>query len=153
MAGEIKYKQRFMQNKDFHSLQYGTITPTDIDAFIDFGNIVFVVIELKLKGTDVPYGQKLALEMLVDNFKKPIIGIIAEHDTNSNETIDVADCIVKEYRWKYSWKTKKSMTVKKLIDIILKFYKLEYTKPESLEITEEDYKKIDEYAKGNLNNG
>lgn len=130
-----------MQEKNFQSLRYGTITPTDIDAFIDFGNIVFVVIELKLKGVDVPFGQKLAIERLVDNSRKPMVGIIAEHETRSEEKIDIADCLVKEYRWKGSWKEKQA-TVKELIDIVLKFFKLEYAE-EDFVWTDKDNEEIE----------
>ena len=48
--GKIGNRRRALQIRDFTGLRWGNITPTDIDALIDFGDKVFVFIEVKKKG-------------------------------------------------------------------------------------------------------
>ena len=120
--GIIKNRNYATQIKDFSGLRYGKITPTDIDGFIDFGNKLFIFMETKFKESLLPYGQRLALERLVDNGTVAYsLGIISEHETNGD--IDMANCIVREIRWKKVWyipKTAKS--VKETIDSVLELY-------------------------------
>ena len=105
--GIIISPERARQIKDFSGLLFGTITPTDIDGFIEYQDKAHIVIELKMKGVEVPYGQKLALERLVDDLHiagKPSLCIIAEHETmNTDRAIDVASAIVVEYRYTKKW--------------------------------------------------
>lgn len=106
MRGEIQNRERARQIRDFRGLQFGTITPTDIDGLLDFRNRLFVYLEAKLSGTELPFGQKLALERQCDNQVKagvPAAVLILEHDTESTEDIDFAVCSVREYRWKGAW--------------------------------------------------
>ena len=59
-----------------------SITPTDIDAMIEVRDRVLVFFEAKLRGKDVPRGQRIALERLVLNAKsagKHAIAIVGEH--------------------------------------------------------------------------
>ena len=120
--GIIKNRNYATQIKDFSGLRYGKITPTDIDGFIDFGNKLFIFMETKFKESLLPYGQRLALERLVDNGTVAYsLGIISEHETS--EDIDMANCVVREIRWKKTWyipKTAKS--VKETIDSVLELY-------------------------------
>ena len=124
--GKIRNRKYASQIRDFAGLKYGKITPTDIDGLIDFGNKAFIFIETKYIDSEIPYGQKLAIERVVDAISKNgkyALGIIAEHNNTWNEEIDVANAIVLEYRWKGSWfKTKNMKTVRNLIDILLKKY-------------------------------
>lgn len=121
--GKIKNRMRAQQIRDFSGLQFGKITPTDIDGLIDFGNVGFVLIETKLTNAEFPYGQRLAVERVVDNLafaNKDAIGIVAEHDTTPEEDIDVANCRVIEYRHNNSWLTPRNPhTVREFIDNFL----------------------------------
>ena len=104
--GKIRHRERARQLRDFTGLRWGTITPTDIDGFIDFNNRLFVYIETKYSEVDVSYGQKLALARQCD--AAAAAGIIAtvlivEHDTPAKQDIDVAACPVREYRWDGQW--------------------------------------------------
>jgi len=116
--GVIYNRDRATQVRDFSGLRFGKITPTDIDGLIDFGDKCFVIIETKFGDTELPYGQRLAIERVID--KLPLsLAIIASHDKSAQEDIDVADCTVTEFRTQRSWKKIKKYNVKKLIDLFL----------------------------------
>lgn len=123
MRGHIFYRERSLQVKDYSTLRYKNITPTDIDGYFEIKNKVFVFIELK--GVNAPFldGQKLALERLVDSLNKPAILVIGEHNTPVDEDIDVAKCKVWKYRYRRYWHDD-GRTVKEVIDAFLKYHKL-----------------------------
>ena len=108
--GEIKHPSRAKQLIDFSGLQYtsphngSTITPTDIDGCIEWNDECFIFFEIKLKGKDLPYGQRLALQRLVKSCNKPAVLFIAEHNIeNCNDGIDAAKCIVEKYYLPNGW--------------------------------------------------
>ena len=122
--GQIISRNRARQIKDFSGLLFGNITPTDIDGLIEYHGKAYVVIELKLSGTPVRYGQKLALERLVDDLRtagRPSLCIIAEHDiVDTEDAIDVANAIVTEYRQNRQWRSPHEIwTVKGMIEKFL----------------------------------
>lgn len=123
--GIIKNRTYSSQQKLFVGLKYGKITPTDIDGFLDFKNKLFVVIEIKHGTGPVPFGQKLAIERIVDNLSniagKKAIGIIGRH--NSPEDIIVGDCWVSAIRWNKQWTPlHDGETVKSIIDkMVIKY--------------------------------
>jgi len=121
--GKIRNKDFARQLRDFSGLQFGTITPTDIDGFFEIGNRIFIFFELKFGGTNVVGGQRLALERLVDVIgkTKDAILIIGRHDCTSDEIVDTAACSVVEYRTRGKWNSpKKPITIREIIDLFLK---------------------------------
>lgn len=126
--GKIRNREYAKQLRDFSGLRFGNITPTDIDGFLDFGNKVFIIFELKYGNSQLVYGQNLALERLCDasqQAEKQTYLIIAKHETN--EDIDAASCRIIKYRHKSKWiYPKKSTTLKEGIKKIIKVNKLEY---------------------------
>ena len=121
--GKIYNRERAKQLIDFSGLKFGTKTPTDIDGFLDFGNRIFVYLEFKYKGNELPYGQRLALERDCDSHLAsgmPCYCIIATHEVDDTEKdIDAASSIVSEIRYKRKWyKTKEEMTVREAIEKI-----------------------------------
>ena len=105
--GVIVHRERSQQIRSFKNLQYGTITPTDIDGFIDYHDKVFIYFELKYRDAEIPDGQRLALERVADAAKESGrigLSIIATHDvTDVNDDIDAASGIVVEYRLDGKW--------------------------------------------------
>lgn len=94
------------QGRDFSGLRYDKITPTDIDALLEFGDKLFVFIETKLPGVAMDRGQQLALERVVDAIAETgrrAIGIVCEHE-NRDGDINFALCGVTEYRWLKQWR-------------------------------------------------
>ena len=97
------FKQRI---SDFSELRFGNITPTDLDAFMDFGNKLFVFVETKFQSAPMPRGQRLALERLVDACHNPptrySVGFLTSY-SSSDEDINLARTLVREYRWMGKW--------------------------------------------------
>lgn len=123
IRGATTYKARATQGRDFTGLRYGNITPTDIDALIEYQNKCYIFIEAKKQGADMPTGQRIALERLCDDLQrvKPTLLILMVHNTDASQEIDFAISRVDKYRYKCEWKTPQNApTVKKLIDSFLK---------------------------------
>ena len=107
MRGEIKYKDRARQLRDFTGLRFGSITPTDIDGFVEFRDKLFVWIEAKLTGAELLQGQRMALERQCDAVRETgrmAVVLVIEHDTEPEEDIDFASCPVRELRHHRKWR-------------------------------------------------
>lgn len=123
VRGKIRNREQAQQIRDFSGLKWGTITPTDIDGFFEINNEVFVFIEIKFEGRSMPYGQKLALQRLVDILQedKNAILIVARHDEKPENDIDTAECQVVRYRFKKKWiEIKKQEKLKDFCDRFIK---------------------------------
>jgi len=103
--GKIRNREAIKQIRNFSGLRWGTITPTDIDGYYEINNIAFIFIEIKYKNSVLPYGQRLALQRLVDNIgeKKKAILILARHEKESGEDIDTANCEVVKFYFRGEW--------------------------------------------------
>jgi hypothetical protein len=105
--GVIKNRALKNQVADMSGLRWGNITPTDIDAFLDFGDKLFVLIEGKFGGAVVQQGQMLAIQRLCDSAHYPprrfSFAIIADHYTPDGNDIDFANMIVRTVRFNGKW--------------------------------------------------
>ncbi len=104
--GKIRNREYAQQLNDFSGLRFGKITPTDIDGFLDFGDKVFIIVESKHGGSEMPYGQRLALERLCDACEdsgRATYLMLCSHNTDS-EDIDYANIRVKACRRNKQWK-------------------------------------------------
>lgn len=109
MRGKITHIKRSQQVSDFSGLLLShNITPTDIDGLIEYHNEKYVFFEVKYMNRELPYGQRLALERLVNDTalaNKASVAIVCEHDEHDvNKQVDVANTVVREY---YGYKVKK----------------------------------------------
>jgi len=126
----IRNKKYMQQIKDFGGMRFGKIMPTDIDAFLDFNDKIFILIELKYDGHSMPRGQELALERLSDacwTDTRESYVIVATHHSGADEDISVSDANVIRVRWHkrwYSWRDKNE-TVRGLVDRIRLGMKIE----------------------------
>ena len=128
MRGKIRYREKAKQLRDFTGLCFGSITPTDIDAFLEFGNVLFIIIEAKSSGAELPYGQKLALERLCDAIqdtenpnkaRRQAYILIVQHSTETDQDVDYGAAIVTSVRYKYKWHPQKEpITCRQAIDKI-----------------------------------
>lgn len=107
--GVIRNRAFKQQISDFSGLTFGKITPTDLDAFMDFNNQLFVFVESKHGGAPMQYGQRLAIERLCDACHKPpqryAVAFVTRHDGSGD--IDMAQTKVTQYRWNGKWMTPK----------------------------------------------
>jgi len=95
--GLIKHPNRAKQLIDFEGVENGKIHPSDIDAVLEFDSKYLLLFELKKVGVQVPLGQRMMLERIIDAWEDcGKIGsvVYCEHDTESHETIYLKDCKV-----------------------------------------------------------
>jgi hypothetical protein len=122
--GVIKNRALKNQVADMSGLRWGNITPTDIDAFLDFGDRLFVLVEGKFGGAVVQHGQMLAIQRLCDATHFPprrySYAIIADHYTPNGNDIDFANMIVRTVRFNGKWVTprKADLTLRRAIEKI-----------------------------------
>ncbi len=120
--GVIQNRNRRQQIADMSGLRYGNITPTDLDAFMDFGDRLFVFIEGKFIGTPMSRGQMVAIERLCDACnnrpRRFSFAIIADHFSPADEDIDFANMTVRAIRQNGRWTTplQHGLTLRTAID-------------------------------------
>lgn len=123
MRGVIQNIGRKQQINDFSELRFGNITPTDIDGVIEYKDKAYIFIEIKYMDKELPYGQRLFLERIVDDIAKTgkqAVAIVIEHDVHDvTQSVSVASCRVREAYYH---------TVKKWIKIPEMFTAGEYIK-------------------------
>jgi hypothetical protein len=123
VRGVIRNTEQAKRINDFSGLRFGKITPTDIDGFIDFQNKAFVLIETKYTGGHMPFGQRLAIERLIDIIDetgRKGLALVAEYGNELGD-IDCAKAVVTEYRYRGEWKIPRiPLNVKDAIDRFLK---------------------------------
>lgn len=111
----------------FDGLQLDSnVTPMDLDGLIEYHDRKIMLFEVKLGKTPVPYGEKTALERMVNNFYKAgkdAIAVVAEHQVfDTKEDVIVKDCLVRELYYgkeKYWRAPKRMMTVEMLTNSFL----------------------------------
>jgi len=101
MQSRINNPRRAKQLIDFAGLNIdGYIYPTDIDGLIEYRNSEYIIFEIKHGKAEVPYGQKLAIQRMVDDFTavgKTAMALICEHDVHDpEESVIAAKCAVRE---------------------------------------------------------
>lgn len=127
--GSFRSVPRARQLVRFDGFQYGNITPTDIDGLIDFRGSVWVLFEVKSAGKDVPRGQRLALERLIETFRRAGqhgIAMIAEQsERDCDKDVYARSCRVREIytteaqHWRPpKWPT----TAKEMADAYVNYY-------------------------------
>ena len=114
MRGEINYQERAKQQILFSGMRWGTKSPTDFDGVVDIDDTIWVIFEIKLKGVEIPTGQRIALERAIDNFssafckktnkQKVAICFLAEHTTPVEDPVMAIDCVVTRYYYCGEWK-------------------------------------------------
>lgn len=124
IRGKMSYRERGRQINDFSGLVFErNITPTDIDAMIDFAGKLFVYIELKYGNAPMPPGQRRALEAAVKSHnaaKNKAFAILARHTVeNPEDDVDVSIVMVDSYYNGKSWRPPlEPLTVREAVDAI-----------------------------------
>lgn len=113
--GSIKFKQRYKQLNDFSGiLRRRGITPTDIDGVIDYNGKAFFFLEGKHEDAQMPNGQKIALQNIVDAIQetgREAILVLYTHSHSPDQIVDVALQVVTMFYYKKQWnKPKKQQT-------------------------------------------
>lgn len=132
MQSRINNPNRMKQLIDFKELDVdGYIYPTDIDGLIEYKDSEYIIFEVKFGDAEVPFGQKLALQRMVDDFTKvgkQAIVMICEHTVwDTNKPVVAAWCKVREvyYGNEKKWRaTANEITVREAVDIFQKHSRL-----------------------------
>ncbi len=115
--------ERAKQLISFSNLQWGRNNrPTDIDALFEYHNLLYIVVELKYRGNEMPFGQSLALTRLVDDLslRKPSMLILATHETPLEEEVDLAAARVERVRLHRTWRLpRRPVTVRTVMDTFI----------------------------------
>ena len=125
--GVIRNRKHATQIRDFTGLRFGKITPTDIDAAVEFGGKLFVFVEAKFGMGDMPFGQRLCLERICDAIHAPpnryAVVLVSNHNVSDGD-VDYGASRVVKYRWAGTWRHefRKEMTVRRAIDEMLRRY-------------------------------
>ena len=120
--GLIKYKELYHKEFNWTNFRYNNITPTDLDFFIEYQDKLFILGEVKYNYSNMPYGQELAFERLIDDITKPslfIFGTYTDNDYDNEERIILNKCKVIKYRYKKEWHETKYY-FKELCDLFIK---------------------------------
>lgn len=116
---------------DFKGLELDNgIYPTDIDGLIEYHDSEYILLEVKHKDARVPYGQRLAIQRMVDDFTKAgkkAVAIVCEHKVDdTDKPVVAAFCKVRElyYGGEHKWRPPDSpMNVRQAIDKFRKYAK------------------------------
>ena len=108
------------QLKDFSGLRWGAISPTDIDAILEFSNRLFIIVETKYKNSPMPRGQLLALERVCDSINDPpnkhCLILLTSHESDGD--IDMGLTMVTQVRENGRWISEiPDVTLREAIDI------------------------------------
>lgn len=124
--GAIYNRRRAAQLRDFSGLRLGNITPTDIDLYIEYKNAGHIIGELKHGDSELPFGQRLALERMCDGLSltKPTIAFVASHMDDGD--IDVAHAKIVEVRFRGSWHAREGETAETLINKFVEWIETKY---------------------------
>ena len=113
--GIIKSESAFVQPLHFEGVQFNTannaITPTDIDAVLEFRDKLFILIEVKKRGAEMGAGQRFAYERIckaIDaNQGKTCVAFFCWHDVEKPKPVMLRDLYIKSFFWPgpsgYQW--------------------------------------------------
>jgi hypothetical protein len=122
--GQVYRAERAEQLRDYSGLSLpGGVTPTDVDGYIEIQDKLYIIFELKHTGAEVPYGQELALQRMIDALEdagKEALLCFAYHDAPHDSVIIAHDAIVFKSRYRREWNS--SLTGCTLGDVVQRFY-------------------------------
>ena len=98
--GLITHMARAKQVIIWPNMRWGSVTPTDIDSYLEFDGRVFVFIEVKLRGVELQTGQELAFVRLGDvcaDANRHSLLVVSEHRTQTHEIVVLGDTSVRRY--------------------------------------------------------
>lgn len=104
----IQCQGRFNQPLLFEGMVYNRICPTDIDAFTEYHNWFFIIMEVKYQDAAMSYGQSTALQRLVDAIQESgrtgILFVCRHQISDSSEPILLKDTMVTDVYYEKQWR-------------------------------------------------
>ena len=132
MQSRINNPDRMKQLIDFKGLEVdGYIYPTDIDGLLEYKDSEYVIFEVKYGNAEVPFGQKLAIQRMVDGFTKigkRAVAFVCEHTVrDTDKPVVAAWCKVREiyYGGEKQWRAPDAdITVREAVNSFQRYSKL-----------------------------
>lgn len=129
MESRIHNKRKMKQLIDFKGCAMdGGMYPTDIDGVIEYKDSKYIIFEVKYGDSEIPIGQRLALQRMVDDFtksgKQAIVLICSHTVKNPNKPVVMAWCNVREiyYGDEKRWRIpNREIKVREAIDCFQKY--------------------------------
>lgn len=123
MSKWIRNSKQVKQSIDFYGIGNDKIHPTDIDAVLEFNNEALILFEVKKINNDLPTGQRLVLERLVNSWhtEKSIALIVKHNFRNDDKDIPLAECWVCGYYFNKKWYSCNEPLKKQLNKILKKW--------------------------------
>ena len=117
---------------DFKGLEVdGYIYPTDIDGLIEYKDSEYILFEVKYGSAEVPLGQKLAIQRMIDDFTKvgkQAVAFVCEHTVrDADKPVVAVWCKVREiyYGKEKQWRAPDNeITVREAVDSFQRYSKL-----------------------------
>jgi len=123
--GTFQNNARAKQLIRFDGMTFENISPTDIDAFIEYHDKAYVLFECKSGDADMSRGQRLALERMTDDLQragKETVLLICEHNVPCCDDVFLKQTAVRRYyRKKRYHETKGKLTAREFADKFLKY--------------------------------
>ena len=125
----INDSNKVVQAIDFSGVQNKNMHPSDIDAVLEFDNKLLILMEIKIKGKQLPTGQKLMLQRICDAWdscdnKNGLVLKIEHNHYTAKTDIPLRNCVVTEIYFQGQWSKRKQKLITCLNDIG-KYYKID----------------------------
>ena len=105
--GRIQYEERFKQPLLFEGMTFNKVCPTDIDAFTEYHNRLFIVMEVKRNDATLSYGQATALVRVVDAIqesgKEAVLYICRHNISDCSKPVFLKDTLVTDIYYRKEW--------------------------------------------------
>lgn len=92
---------------DYGGIKYGNIMPTDLDGIIEYKGKAYILIEMKHRNAEIPEGQRIAFERMVDDFThvhKFACLLRCSHSVDDcGEMVKAEDAIVTGVYYGFGW--------------------------------------------------
>lgn len=135
--GIIKSAEAFAQPLHFEGVEFhtesNTITPTDIDAVLEFKDRLVVLVEVKRRNFEMRGGQRFAIERIckaIDAHKdKTCVAFKCWHDVDKPKPVLLRELYIQSYFWNfgppkgYMWEDSKKdrpliLAINNLLDLV-----------------------------------
>lgn len=109
----------------YNGMTFGNISPTDVDALIEYRDKAYVIFECKYTTAELPIGQRIALTRMVDALQdagKEAILLICEHTVSrASDDIVLGRTNVRSVYYKKQFHPMQNTTAKEMTERFLNY--------------------------------
>lgn len=104
----IRNMGQYLRPLLFDGMQFGKLTPMDGDAILDIKGKATMFFEVKSHNGQMPLGQRLTYQHIVDNMREDRMAVIVLCDSKpfkGNEPMYLSECRVRQVYYGRQWHT------------------------------------------------